>query len=88
VEYFHRRMEFDCVIGRMQDMGMPEGNLHPAPMDRGEAVRLWRAALVAQFLLPARRCAGGVSATTRGPANQTRTSDSLRPGDRPSQLAI
>ena len=53
VEYFHRRMEFDCVIGRMQDLGLPEGNLHPAPMDRGEAVRLWRAALVAQFLLPA-----------------------------------
>jgi len=53
VEYFHRRMEFDSVVERMQDMGLPEGNLHPVPMDRGEAVRLWRAALVAQFLLPA-----------------------------------
>jgi hypothetical protein len=55
VEYFHRRMEFECVVRRMQKMGLPEGNLHPAPMDRGEAVRLWRAALVAQFLLPAPR---------------------------------
>jgi hypothetical protein len=36
-------------------MGLPEGNSHPAPRDRGEAVRLWRAALVAQFLLPAPR---------------------------------
>jgi hypothetical protein len=53
VEYFHRRMEFDCVVKQMQDMGLPEGNLHPVPMDRAEAVRLWRAALVAQFLLPA-----------------------------------
>ena len=52
VEYFHRRMEFECVVGRMQGMGLPEGNSHPAPMDRGEAVCLWRAALVAQFLLP------------------------------------
>jgi hypothetical protein len=48
-------MEFECVVGRMQEMGLPEGNLHPAPMDRGEAVRLWRAAMVAQFLLPAPR---------------------------------
>jgi hypothetical protein len=55
VEYFHSRMEFEYVVGRMQDMGLPEGNLHPAPMDRGEAVRLWRAAMVAQFLLPAPR---------------------------------
>jgi hypothetical protein len=55
VEYFHRRMEFECVVGRMQEMGLPEGNSHPAPMDRGEAVRLWRAALVAQFILPAPR---------------------------------
>jgi hypothetical protein len=53
VEYFHRRMEFECVVRSMQEMGLPEGNLHPVPMDRGEAVRLWRAALVAQFLLPA-----------------------------------
>jgi len=53
VEYFHRRAEFECVVGRMQEMGLPEGNLHPVPRDRGEAVRLWRAALVAQFLLPA-----------------------------------
>jgi hypothetical protein len=55
VEYFHRRMEFECVVGRMQDLGLPEGNLHPAPRDRGEAVRLWREALVYQFLLPAPR---------------------------------
>lgn len=55
VEYFHRRMEFEYVVGRMQEMGLPEGDLHPAPRDRGEAVRLWRAALVAQFLLPAPR---------------------------------
>jgi hypothetical protein len=53
VEYFHRRMEFECVVGRMQDLGLPEGNLHPAPGDRWEAVRLWRAAMVAQFVLPA-----------------------------------
>jgi hypothetical protein len=53
VEYFYRRMEFDSVVKQMQDMGLPEGNLHPVPMDRAEAVRLWRAALVAQFLLPA-----------------------------------
>jgi len=53
VEYFHRRMEFECVVGRMQEMGLPEGNSHPAPRDRGEAVRLWREALVYQFLLPA-----------------------------------
>jgi hypothetical protein len=52
VEYFYRRMEFEYVVGRMQDLGLPEGNSHPAPMDRGEAVCLWRAALVAQFLLP------------------------------------
>jgi hypothetical protein len=55
VEYFHRRMEFECVVGRMQEMGLPEGNSHPAPRDRGEAVRLWREALVYQFLLPAPR---------------------------------
>jgi hypothetical protein len=55
LEYFHRRMEFECVVKRMQKMGLQEGNLHPAPMDREEAVRLWRAALVAQFLLPAPR---------------------------------
>jgi hypothetical protein len=55
VEYFHRRMEFECVVGRMQKMGLPEGNSHPAPRDRGEAVRLWREALVYQFLLPAPR---------------------------------
>jgi hypothetical protein len=53
VEYFRRRMEFDYVVGLMQDMGLLEGNLHPVPVDRGEAVRLWRAAMVAQFLLPA-----------------------------------
>jgi hypothetical protein len=52
VEYFHRRLEFDDVVGHMQRMGLPEGNLHPAP-NRGETLRLWRAALVAQFLLPA-----------------------------------
>jgi hypothetical protein len=45
-EYFHRRMEFELVVGRKQNLGLPEGNLHPAPMDRGEAVRLWREALV------------------------------------------
>jgi hypothetical protein len=55
VEYFHRRMEFECVVGRMQEMGLPEGNSHPAPRDRMEAVRLWREALVYQFLLPAPR---------------------------------
>ena len=55
MEYFHRRMEFEYVVGRMQEMGLPEGDLHPAPRDRGEAVRLWRAALVAQILLPAPR---------------------------------
>jgi hypothetical protein len=55
VEYFHRRMEFECVVRRMQEMGLPEGNSHPAPRDRGEAVRLWREALVYQFLLPAPR---------------------------------
>jgi hypothetical protein len=55
VEYFDRRMEFECVVGRMQEMGLPEGNSHPAPRDRGEAVRLWREALVYQFLLPAPR---------------------------------
>jgi hypothetical protein len=52
VEYFHRRMEFESVVRRMQEMGLPEGKLHPEPGDRGEAVSLWRAALVAQFLLP------------------------------------
>jgi hypothetical protein len=52
-EYFHRRMEFECVVGRMQAHGLPEGFLHPAPMHRNEAVKLWRAALFAQFLLPA-----------------------------------
>jgi hypothetical protein len=55
VEYFHRRMEFECVVGRMQEMGLPEGNSHPAPRDRWEAIRLWREALVYQFLLPAPR---------------------------------
>jgi hypothetical protein len=55
VEYFHRRMEFESVVGRIQQMGLPEGNSHPAPRDRGEAVRLWREALVYQFLLPAPR---------------------------------
>jgi hypothetical protein len=55
VEYFHRRMEFECVVRRMQEMGLPEGNSHPAPRDRSEAVRLWREALVCQFLLPAPR---------------------------------
>jgi hypothetical protein len=24
VEYFHRRMEFECVVGRMQKRGLPE----------------------------------------------------------------
>jgi hypothetical protein len=39
----------------MQEMGLPEGNSHPAPGDRMEWVRLWREALVCQFLLPAPR---------------------------------
>jgi hypothetical protein len=55
VKYFHRRMEFECVVRRMQEIGLPEGNSHPEPGDRMEAVRLWRAAMVAQFLLPVPR---------------------------------
>jgi hypothetical protein len=55
LEYFHRRMEFEYVVGRMQEMGLPEGNSHPTPGERGEMVRLWREALVCQFLLPAPR---------------------------------
>jgi hypothetical protein len=32
VEYFRRRMDFERVIGRMQEIGLREGNLYPAPM--------------------------------------------------------
>jgi hypothetical protein len=54
--YWKLRMEFQSAISWAQQMGIPEGRLHPSDpedRDRTSMVGSWRAALVKQLLTPA-----------------------------------
>jgi hypothetical protein len=57
VTYYRTALDLESAIASAQRKGLPEGSRHPKidPNQRGEMLRLWRAALAEQLLLPASR---------------------------------